>query len=189
MGQLDQLLDVFPVETHVWTASTSNGVNGRGITLKVRNYAGLLQATLCKDIQNPEHPCSLSLPMLRFHLCRDDACQLIRGSHPLFAALGPQEQSMIRLFVQNTNSSNRRIHALVGQTLLSNDSIFTIQHLGIKAAFITTLFPKIEIRRIQDLGRFIVSTPDNFDDLEDEEHVGDEAVTVYRDDDKELLIG
>ena len=121
--------------------------------------------------------------MLRFHLCRDDACQLIRGSHPLFAALGPQEQSMIRLFVQNTN------HALVGQSLLSNDSIFTIQHLGIKAAFITTLFPKIEIRRIQDLGRFIVSTPDNFDDLEDEEHVGDEAVTVYRYDDKELLIG
>ena len=54
--------------------------------------------------------------MLRFHLCRDDACELIRGSHPLFAAFGPQEQSMIRLFVQSTISSNRRIHALIGQT-------------------------------------------------------------------------
>ena len=31
VGQLDQLLEVFPVETHVWTVSTSNGVIGRGL--------------------------------------------------------------------------------------------------------------------------------------------------------------
>jgi hypothetical protein len=188
VGQLDRLLDVFPVKTHRWRASTSNGVNGRGITLNVRHFAIDFQTTLCHDMQNPETPCSLNLPMLRFHLCLDDAAQLV-PSHPLFAALSTEGQSSISSFVQSSTSSNRRIHALVGQSLLSNDSIFTIQHRGIKAAFITTLFPTIDIRQIQDLDSFIVSTPDHFDDLEDEEHVGDEAVTLYRDYDTELLIG
>lgn len=189
-GQLNMLLDIFPLESHRWQALTSNGVNGPGITLKVRHFAHDFQAILCQDIQNPENPTSLNLPMLRFHLCSEDATQLVRG-HPLFGALSPQGQSIIRSFVQNSTSSSstRRTHALVGQSLLSNDLIFTIQHRGIKAAFITDMFPTIDIRQIQDLDSFIVSTPDNFDDLEDEEHEGDEAVALYRDEDRDLFIG
>ena len=190
-GQLDQLLVVFPLETHTWSASISNGVNGSGITLKVEHFARQFQTTLCKDIQDPDKATKFEHLMLRFHLCLADAKALVHEPHPLFASLIEKEKAYIRLFVEEHSNrlSQRRTHALVGQSLLSNNLIVTIQLRGITAAFASNLFPTIDLLELKKLNSFIVSTPDNFEDLEDYGRLGDEPVTLYRDEDRDLSIG
>jgi hypothetical protein len=96
------------------------------------------------------------------------------ASYQIFKSLSKNQQKCVKEFTNLGISSKRRTHALVGQSLLVSAHLTTIQQRHLLVVLVTKFYEKLDLFSIQDFQKFIVSTPENFDDLEDDDHNGDD---------------
>lgn len=182
-GDLEKLIDKFSPDLHKWAIGRSNGVAATSLTLQVSHKAELFKVNLCKDMKDVAASEDFSVEYLRFHLCFEDArelCDPSKKAHVLYQCMPAKYQIMLQEFVTGAIPSRRRTHGLLGQSFLSDPLITTAQQRGIQVGLVTQLHRSLDLFSIQDFEKFIVSTPDNFDDLEDDDHIGDDITTNFR---------
>jgi len=184
----DQIRDLskhFPPQQYMWEIGTSQGVQSQSLTLKIKPRAGTIPVQLCQDLFQNTSP-SITLPYLRFHLCDEDVVMLCTEKS-LAGVISSHYLSKINDFKsKNTISPNRRTHVLLGQKILGNYSC--IQHGEVIAVVDSMKFVPKNIwyttTQLEEFLKTVTSAlPDNFDDLEDDDHDGnDEEVYELGDD-------
>jgi len=185
-GDIQQLRTTFPPQIYSWTIANSKGVQARSLTLEVApkplfNAPTQITIQLCRNFLDTSCP----VQKLRFHVCNDDCAPLLAGN------MLPQTEKNKIITFQTKNSLHvpRRSHALIGQGILSQDSYASIQ---LRSGFIvvtTTKFALTSWQDIMELNLFLGSEevqdllPDNFEDLEDEDHDGIDEELYWMEDD------
>lgn len=163
-GDLQQLLQIFPKEKHQWKVGTSKGVSGNSLTLVITPSIGKIELRLCSDFL--KNTCSVSF--LRFHLCTEDAEKILSDEEFKFVQRTPKDA----LFLKNSAKIERRTHALLGQSVLS-DIFSAIQHKDILVIVNPAEF-QLDWNSLYSLSNYTnrdeSELPSGFQDLEDEDH-------------------
>jgi hypothetical protein len=180
-GDLEKLVDHFPPQDYyLWSVEEIKGVSSYSLVLIVRKFTFTWE--LCKDIKDNLVSSSPTIQVneLRFHLCLDDAQKLLESSTTnlpqlvsLSRDLGLPGKRILEKFVQSTTRSDRRYQAILGQSLFSKAAIFNVQFRGIQACILSSAIDGFRFDRIRDLEACIQSLPPKFEDLADEDRVGD----------------
>ncbi len=175
---IDQLAKLFPPNDspYKWTISTSKGVSSKSQTLIIAHRVSpTIPIQLCVDLFPPgRQPPPCQVPFLRFHLCDADLKSLLEKVDLLN---NTEEARILDFKTKNPVKVERRTHALLGQGLLTNFSY--IQHGKIAVIVDPTKYALqdgwLSISRLEDyLDSKIALLPERFDDLEDEDHDGDD---------------
>ena len=178
-----ELLRLFPsskeVGECVWSIHTSKGVASQSLTLKISSVSPF-QVSLCSNLLCE----SLQIPFLRFHLCFEDI-QHLNDTPELRERLRSSCLQNIRNFLGSTARTPRRTHGLIGQTILQH--YLSVQYDQVYFGVKFGDFSKERILKLNEL-MFALDNdeelPENFDDLEDDDHDGDdEEMTEMSDED------
>lgn len=177
-GEISQLSVDFPPKSFHWQIASSTGVSSQCLCLKITAKVGEIPVTLCKDLLKADQTgisTAFQVRFLRFHLCSEDLRDILETEHVL-QILFPQYEETIREFISLGHVIPRRTHALLGQELLSQYSSF--QHGKVIAVVDPRHFLLCSWEQITDLEGYIfaheATLPENFNDLEDEDHEGDD---------------
>jgi hypothetical protein len=186
--RLPVLANLFPFGSFFWDVGNSHGVAPKSLTLKISSAVpgNRITINLCSDILRPEK--SYEVDFLKFHLCLEDAVA-IRGDPSFFDNLLENGRKVIGEFLQAPPAHNgtRRTHALLGQAVLQN--LICIQHGSVCLAVEPQHF-ELTWDKLRLIERFVIGAssdtltlPDRFDDLEGEDHEGDDEDYCLADDD------
>jgi len=184
-GQLHNLASLFPATDYHWRITVSNGVGANSLCLYLTKDVGMVNVVLCGDLGLPKPPRPCEVRYFRFHLCTEDLEELLKITTPL----DPSQKSRITNFLaKNPNPTKRRKYALLGQGLLGNYS--NIQH-GVAFVVVdpASFSPANLWSVLADYEHFLTqlpggTLPDGFDDLEDDDHDGDDDDMMYSLDDE-----
>ncbi len=171
-GQLETFPELFPKSDFDWIVSQSKGVSSSTPTLLIEPKTGdSIEAHLLKSyFKTPQ----LHLELLRFHLCSDDYELMLKTPKLLDGVLSLEGEPFDpkELHVQS-DKIPRRTHALLGQLAMLSRFHLSFQHDQYWALVDLNVF-KRDIRTLFSSLKFFVggplNLPDQFDDLEDEDH-------------------
>lgn len=158
-----------------WKLSLSKGVHSSCPVLLIQGGMAMFSACLCRSVL--EAPVEIHLNQLRFHVCGDDF-KKIATTPELMQRFTAAEQEVISIHSRNSTVP-RRTHALLGQNLI-NPGVALVQldditvAMDIQATFFRSFKDIRGLPSPQDLERQGV-LPENFNDLEDEDHDQDEG--------------
>jgi hypothetical protein len=161
----EEALREFADDNHIWRVGGSRGTGAvNSVTLTITNSLHPTIGTM-HLANNPV----MELPGLRFHLSTASA-QIVLNMGRVQNRTHAQK---LQDFANQNHSSNERHHVLLGQTLL--DTVVSVQA---RDAFVIAQADHVptadEIRRVRQV-LATIENPEWFDDLEDEDHDGDEA--------------
>ena len=171
-GDLDRLLIFYPPTKYLWTIG---GIASSSFTLMINSMDGLkFPVKLCQDF----FCLSFSLEFLRFHLCSEDFDLLTKN---------PKFNFLVKTYLLNSNNNDtstiikRRHHALIGQDALTSGHAMV--QVGKILAIVDHKNFDLDWYQIQKLEAVVVARsphllPDNFNDLEDEDHDYEENYRV-----------
>jgi len=132
---LKNVLAAFPFQQFKWQISMGRGVAAlQSPVLYVYPTLGKIGITIATDIK----PLSVEVDYLRFHLCYDDAKILVDDplykdvfSRDKLEKFVSQMEVLIKLSPDVKDVGKRRKHALLGQQLIGEDSIISIQYKNV----------------------------------------------------------
>jgi len=179
---LTDLMRHFPNTHYIWRISGSDGVGAlNSPVLLISPLQGTVNVELAKDLK----PYNIQLHFLRFHVCYDDAKSLLDTKEvaiikkDILSAFIKTIDAITKA-VPNAKVGIRRKHALLGQQVLGQPSLVTVQHGDIFLVTDTINPLDLSIKSLSNtvahlsaLCETITKTkfaPKEFDDLEDEDH-------------------
>jgi len=173
-----------PGKGFLWEISNSKGVQAKSLTLRIKVANGTIPISLCKDLLPPSIP-GVGFSYLRFHLCSEDVAEILKKPD----MYGMQDHDL-KVLQAWTTPIKRRNHALLGQILLYWNGCASFQHQEMFAVVLHAVFPLVQgwdlLTQLDQIARRSVSLPEKFDDLEDEDHDGDdEEIFCLHDEDYE----
>lgn len=179
-NSIHSLKQKFPFIDHVWSIHSGKGVGSINVVLKIhkRNPAQTFNVQLGVDWGGGV----MNVPYLRFHLCGDDLAVMsrVRNKPTGFRDfLSAEDKDKVNLY--RNHYSVRRYHALIGKSILKNHRSYDAidySYLIIQGSHLTTtLLTNIANNTTAVALAAVVATsqPDNFDYLEDEDHLDGEA--------------
>ena len=171
-------VDLFPSKTEgsaggfSWSIQMSKGVASQSLTLKISSIGGShFKVSLCENLLSE----TLEFPFLRFHLCSEDA-QHLHDTPQFRKRLPSGGTEKLEKFLESKQVIPRRTHALIGQIMLQN--YYSVQcdwvYFGVAKGdgrFAADQMVELNNRMLMwDVDEL----PENFDDLEDDDHDGDD---------------
>lgn len=188
-NNIHSLKQSFPFVDHVWSIHNGKGVGSINVVLKIhkRNPAQTFNVQLGVDLGGGV----MNVPYLRFHLCGEDLAVMSRfrnkptGFRDFLSA-----EDKVKVNLYRNHHSVRRNHALIGKSILnthrSYDAIDYLYLITQGSHLTTTLLTNIANNTTAVALTTVVATtqPDDFDDLEDEDHVDGEGVENKEEDDE-----
>lgn len=170
-GKLQETLDAFPEDKGFnCYFGISHGVSGQSAVLRIkaRNPSEPILIKLAKDLfPNVE----FKVKHLRFHLVQEDI-ESLRADSRMLARFEQEDRKAIQ--ESKATNTERRKHALIGQSIMQQDDVSSLQHEGVCVLVRSSVFkPELwtELSRMQSiLLRAATNLPPRFDDLEDEDH-------------------
>jgi len=184
-GQVTEFLTRFPTDTFVWSINASRGTGSlHASTLHIKGKAGgnTIPIRLMADLL-PKAP-TFYVGYLRFHLCYEDAQELLDLA-PQSTPLREPYQKNLRELIGRVNAlrdhdsacvTERRTHALLGQSVIGQDNFAAIQHRGIFTLVDAATFSWDRyLDQLADIEavRSRIDTRE-YNDLEDDDHDGDD---------------
>jgi hypothetical protein len=183
-GDLLKLINMFPYETHGWLVGKSTGVTTTSLTLQIYNRAQKIKVCLCNDMKANLTSGTVKFEYLRFHLCLQDAkdiCDETKPCHKVYEWLLEEYIYLVREAINAAIPCRWRTHALLGQSILSKSKLTTVQQRIFQVCYVTAFFPQLDLLKVQEFSDYVVSTPNNFDDLEDDDNIGADKTSHFRD--------
>jgi len=175
---LQKLAKHFHFAQYKWEIASPKRAQGGLLSLKISSKRTPdIPIQLCQDFKVKSTCC---VPFLRFHICSEDIEELL--------AL-PDLENDLKDCIRNFGSelpAIRRTHALLGQVIL--DRYTSIQHRGVLAIIDPAKFTEAISWEVIISWDDVVSTvrneilPDNFEELEDEDHAPDDDEGLEKDD-------
>jgi hypothetical protein len=182
-GQITHLLKSFPTPNFQWKIQTSSGVASlNSPVLVIRSQVGEIDVCLAQDLGGPV----VKMPYLRFHLCVEDAHELVALSpSPLISTEIDELNKFISLVsaikaqYPDLKIAERRKHALLGQWVIGK---YPSIQIGPICFLVDNTFDWSQVLKVaSDLDKLGEQALQNygseFDDLEDEDHDEDDPST------------
>ena len=177
---LQEMKTLFPVESHRWSIVSGSRVGSINIVLCIKKLHPdeQFEVHLCRNLGGQV----MRVSFLRFFLCGEDIEYLSRTRNKSLPGGFPwNDADRAMLHLHRSNPSSRRLHALIGQSILSrhrsyNDLIYTYIFAYTRILTPCVLHNISTNATILALQATDVHTqPQDFEDLEDEDHLDGEV--------------
>jgi len=167
--QISLVKNSFPVADFKWKIRSSLGVASQSLTLIIsaRDQSKKFAIELCRDIRVD---CVSHCDSIRFHLSNAVMSELKNCTY-----LTGVDRQKLTNFVQSGFKSRERKHALLGQAVMKYYP--SIQYQSLYVIFHSEKHRILDLYDITYIDTFIeewAELPEGFDDLEDEDHDGDD---------------
>ena len=184
-GELHRMFDKY---NSIWNVQYSGAVGGRSCTLSIKKLTGLMGVNIPIIKSGVSYVYSRSqFKQLRFHLCRDDVRELLslEDGDQINLVYGSTKKNHIDrtslVADLDTITSIRREHALLGQSIIGDENML-LQYQDLCLLIKVTEDKHWSmIRDIILRYKTIASNninenfePDEFSELEDENHIADD---------------
>lgn len=181
---IQSLSQLYPSDQYSWNVVISSGVSSAHLVLHISPLCvGGISYSLNNDLIEGQ---TGTLDYLRFYLCGDDVKYLIQAADAGLVPLNGLRLHKLKVFCTTCPSvleAKRRRHSLIGQDIARSFSI--IDHHGLCLFVDAELFgPKawvllLSCRDYLENDIELTNKPENFDTLEDEDHIAEDDLMEF----------